>query len=41
MAGNDEELSAVILTFSGGPCGAKNQSKQYEYSKLTYTTSIL
>ena len=41
MANNDDELFAVILTFSGGPSGAKNQSKQYECSKFAYTTCIL
>ena len=41
LADNADELSAVIVTFSGGPSGAKNQSKQYECSKFAYTTSIL
>ena len=27
MTDNDDEFSAVILTFSGGPFGAKNQMK--------------
>ena len=28
MIDNDDGLSAVTLTFSGGPSGAKNQIKQ-------------
>ena len=28
MIDKDDELSAVTLTFSGGPSGAKNQIKQ-------------
>ena len=30
MTDNVEELSAVTVTFSGGLCVAKNQSKRYE-----------
>ena len=29
MTDNDDELSAVIVTFSGGPSGATNRVKKY------------
>ena len=42
MTDNDDEFSAVILTFSGGPSGARNQTEIHciiHQLILTYTNS--